>query len=54
MLKVFSHAKDMKKSSGGLESAVSPPVGPGQSPGGEPSSEAPRSSAYLGFENLLI
>ena len=38
----------------GLQSAVSPPVDPGQSPGGEPRGKAPRSSAYLGSENLLI
>ena len=29
-----SHAKDMKKSAGGLQSTVSHPGGPGQSPGG--------------------
>ena len=39
----------MKKSTGGLQSAVSPPVRPGQSLGGEPRGKPPRSSAYLGF-----
>ena len=52
--KAFSHAEDMMKSAGSLQSAVSPPVGPGQSPGGGPRGKAPGSSAYLGFENLLL
>ena len=52
--KAFSHAEDMKKSAEGLQSTVSPPVGPGQSPGGRPTDETPGSSAYLGFENLLL
>ena len=50
----FSHDEDMKKSAGGLESTVSPPVDPGQSLGGGPRGEAPGSSAYLGFENLIL
>ena len=33
-IKDHSHAKDMKKSAGGLRSTVSHPGGPGQSPGG--------------------
>ena len=44
----------MKKSTGGLQSAVSPPVDPGQSPGEGPRGEAPGSSVYLGFEHLLL
>ena len=32
--KAFSHAEDLKKSAGGLQSTASPPVGPGQSPSG--------------------
>ena len=44
----------MKKSAGDLQSAVSPPVGPGQSPGGGLRGEAPERSTYLGFENLLF
>ena len=52
--KAFSHAEDMKELAGGLQSTVSPPVGPGQSPGEGPRSEAPGSSVYLGFENLLL
>ena len=48
-LKAFSYAEDMKKSAGGLQSAVSPPVGPGQSPGRGPRGEAPGISVYLGF-----
>ena len=44
----------MKKSAGGLQSTVNPPVGPGQSPGGGPRGKALGSSAYLGFENLLL
>ena len=52
--KAFSHAKDMKKSSGVLQNAVGPPVGPGQSLGGGPRGEVPGSSAYLAFENLLF
>ena len=54
MLKAFSHAKDMKKLARGLQSAVSSPVGPGQSPGWGPRGKAPRSSVYLVFENLLL
>ena len=50
----FPHAEDMKKSAGGLQSTVSPPIGPEQSPGGGPRGEAPRSAAYLGFQNLLL
>ena len=52
--KAFSHAEDMKKSAGALQSTASPPVGPGQSPDGGPRGKAPGSSAYLGFENLLL
>ena len=52
--KAFSHAEDMKKSAEGLHSAVSLPIGPGQSPGGGSRDEAPGSSAYFGFENLLL
>ena len=45
----------MKKSAGGLQSSVSPPVGPGQSPdGGGPGGKALGSSVYLGFENLSL
>ena len=44
----------MKKSAGGLQGAVSLPVGPGQSPGGGPRGEALGSSVYLGFEDLLL
>ena len=51
-LKAFSHTKNMKKSAGGLQSAVSPPVGPGKSPGGGLRGDALGSSAYLGFENF--
>ena len=54
MSKALSHAEDIKKSVGGLESSVSPPVGPGQSPDGELRADAPGSSVYLGFENLLL
>ena len=54
MSKAFSHAEGTKKSAGGLQSAISPPVGPGQSPDGGSRGEAPGSSAYLGFENLLL
>ena len=53
-LKAFSHAEDMKKSAGGLQSAVSLPVGLGQSRDGGTRGEAPGSSGYLGFENLLL
>ena len=52
--KAFSLAEDMNKSAGGLQSAVSPLVGPGQSHGGGPRDEAVGSSAYLGFENPLL
>ena len=52
--KAFSYTGDMKKSARGLQSMVSPPIGPGQSPGGVPRGKAPRSSTYLGFENLLL
>ena len=44
----------MKRPTGGLQSAIRPPVGPGQSPGGRPRGEALGSSVYLGFENLLL
>ena len=54
MLKAFSHAKDMKKSAGGLQSTVSSPIGPRQSPGGGPRDQAPGSSADLDFENPLL
>ena len=50
--KAFSHAKDMKKSAGGLQNAVSPLIIPRQSPGGGPRCKAPRSLVYLGFESL--
>ena len=53
-LKTFSHAEDMKKLAGGLQSTVSPRRGPGQSPGEGPRGEASGSSMYLGFENLLL
>ena len=53
-LKAFSHAEDMKKSTGGLQSAVNPPVSQGQSPGGGPRGKALRGSVYLGLENLLL
>ena len=53
-LKTFSYTEDMKKSAGGLQSTVSPWVGPGQRPGGGPRGEALGSSVYLGFENLLL
>ena len=53
-LKAFSCAKDMKKSVGGLQRAVSLPVGPRQSSGGGTRGETPGNSAYLGFENLLL
>ena len=43
-----------EETSRGSESAVSPPVGPGQSPVGGPRSKALGSSVYLGFENLLL
>ena len=36
----FSHAEDLKNSAGGLQCTVNPPVGPGESPGGEPRCEA--------------
>ena len=52
--KGFSHAEEMKKSAGGLQSAVRPPVGPGQSSGGGQRGEAPGRSAHLCFENLLL
>ena len=39
----------MKKSAGGLQSTVSPAVGPGQNLGGGTRGKAPGSSAYLGF-----
>ena len=51
---VNSHAEDMKKSAGGLQSTVSPSLGPGQTLGGGPRGEPSRSSAYLGFENPLL
>ena len=38
-----------KKTAGGLGGAVSPPAGPGQSPGGGPWGEAPGSSVNLGI-----
>ena len=44
----------MKKSAGGLQRAVSLPIGPGQSPGGGLRGKAPGSAMYLGFENLLL
>ena len=44
----------MKNSLGDLQSAVSPPVGPEQSPVKLPRGEAPENSVYLGFENLLL
>ena len=50
----FLRAEGLKKSAGGLQSTVSPPVGPRQSPGGIPRGEVPGSSKYLGFENLLL
>ena len=52
--KAFSHAKNMKESEGGLQNTVRPPVGPGQNLGGGPRGKAPGSSAYLGFENLIL
>ena len=52
-LKAFSHAEEMK-SAGDLQSAVSLPVGPGQSPGRGQRGKTLGSSAYLGFENLLL
>ena len=54
MPKAFSHAKSTKNSAGGLHSAISPPIGPGQSPGWGPRGEATGSSAYFGFENILL
>ena len=54
MLKAFSSTKDMKKSAGGVQRAVRPPVGPGLNPGGGQRGKAAGSSAYLGFENLLL
>ena len=53
-MKAFSYIEDMKNSVGGLQSAVSPPGGPGQSLVGGPRGEAPGTSVYLGFENLLL
>ena len=50
----FSHAEDMKKLAGGLQSAISPLIGPRRSPGGGPRGEAPGRLPYLGFENLLL
>ena len=47
-LEAFSCTEDMKKSAGGLKSAVNPPVGPGQS--GRPR-RSMGSSVYLGFQN---
>ena len=44
----------MKKSAGGLQSAVSPPVGPGQSPDWGPRCKALEYLAYMGFEYLLL
>ena len=44
----------MKKSAGGLQSAISPPIVTGQNPGGGPRGKALGSSAYFGFENLLF
>ena len=38
--KIFSHAEDTKKSAGGLQSAISPQMGIGQSLGGRPRIEA--------------
>ena len=52
--RIFFYAKDIKKSAEGLQSTVSPPVDPGQSPGGGPRDKALGSSAYLDFENLLL
>ena len=52
--KAFSHAEDIKKSVRGLQSTVSPPVGPGQSPGWGPRNKVPGSSVYLGFENISL
>ena len=48
------HAEDKKKSAGGLQSAVSPPVGLGQNPSGGPRGKALGRSAYMGFEKSLI
>ena len=50
--KAFSYAKDMKKSAGGLQGTVSPPVDPAGGRGAA-RGETPGSSVYLGFENLL-
>ena len=44
----------MKKLTGGLQSAVDPPVSPGQSSGGGRRGEAPGSSVYLVFSHLLL
>ena len=44
----------MKKSAGGLQSAVSLPLSPGQSLGGGPGGKALGSSVYLDFENLVL
>ena len=52
--KAFSHAEDMKNSAEGLHSAVNLPIGPWHSRGGGPRDEAPGSSAYFGFESLLL
>ena len=54
MPKVFSDAKDTKKSAEDLQSAISLPVGPGQSPDGGLRGKALESLAYLGFKNLLL
>ena len=49
--KAFSHPKESGRWS---TKHFKPPIGPGQSPGWGPRSKAPGSSAYLGFENLLL
>ena len=51
---VFVFQIEFVKSAGGLQSAISPQIGPGQSPGGGPRDKAPESSTYLDFENLLL